>query len=99
MANLYLHGQGEIITGTVTVDPAEIADEATLDVDATVTGVTTSDILLAFQPSEDLLTNLLKVGIWISAANTITVRLANDSGGALNQASKVWKYAYLRPSP
>ena len=96
MSNLYFHGQGEVVTGTVTVDPGSIADEATLDVDATVTGITTSDILLSFQPSEDLLANLMQVGIWISAANTITVRLANDSGGALDQASKTWRYAYLK---
>lgn len=98
MANLYLHGQGELITGTVTVDPGSIDDEATADVDVALSGITTNDILLAFQPPEDLLADLQQVGIWISAANQITVRLANDSGGALNQASKSWKYAYLRTS-
>lgn len=96
MSNLYFHGQGEIVTGTATIDPASIADGATLDIDVTVTGVTTSDILLSLQPPEDLLANLAQVGVWISAANTITTRLLNESGGALDQASKVWKYAYLK---
>ena len=96
MSTLYLSGQGEIITGTVAVDPASLADDGTADTDVTVSGVLTTDILLAMVPPEDLLANLQLVGAWISAADTITVRLGNNSGGALDQASKTWKYAYLR---
>jgi len=96
MSTLYLSGDGTIVTGTVTVNPGSIADEATLDVDVTITGIETGDVLIALQPSADLIADLQQVGIWISAADTATVRLANDSGGALDEPETTWKFAYIK---
>ena len=83
-----------IVKGTVAVDPGSVADGATLDVDVTITGAAVGDAVI-FHPPEDLAANLEMVGCWVSAANTVTVRLANNSGGAIDQAEKNWIYVLI----
>lgn len=71
-------------TGSTTWDPANLVDGAGESKDVTVTGAALGDFAVA-SLGVDL------QGITISAAvkttNTVTVRLQNESGGALDLAS------------
>jgi hypothetical protein len=86
----------EQVVGVVTFafDPASLADGA---------GATKADIAVsgaAFGDAVDVLAPYSLQGIvcagYVHAANTVAVRLQNETGGALNLASGTWRVAVRR---
>lgn len=74
---------------TFTFDPANLADGAGVtSADQTVAGAALSDFVLVAAPYD--LQGVLTVG-YVKAANTVVVRLQNESGGAVDLGSGVWK--------
>lgn len=71
-------------TGTATFNPSNLADGAGETTTVTVTGASLGDVALA---SFSLDTQGITVTAWVSAANTVSVRLQNETGGALDLAS------------
>jgi hypothetical protein len=76
------------LTGTATFDPASLADGAGATTTVTVTGAALGDAAVA---SFSLDTQGITITAWVSAANTVSVRFQNESGGTLDIASGTLK--------
>jgi len=79
---------------TITTNPPSIAAGATATVNFTVTGAAFGDYVLIAAPY-----NLggLEPGMpYVSAANTVSLTLRNNTGGAIDLASGGWKVKVLR---
>jgi len=74
--------------GTATYDPANLVDGAGVTTTVTVTGAATGEIAYA-SFSNDL--QGIQLHAWVSAANTVSVRFQNETGGAIDLASGTLK--------
>ncbi|MDC9825676.1 hypothetical protein PRN20_18230 [Devosia sp. ZB163] len=72
------------LQGTATYDPASLADGAGATTTVTVPGAALGDMAAA---SFSLATSGILITAWVSAANTVSVRFQNESGGALDIGS------------
>lgn len=82
-----------ILNGSATYDPPSLVDGTGTTTTVTVTGAALGDFALA---SFSLDLQGISVTAYVSAANTVSVRLQNESGGTLDLASgtlkaRVWK--------
>lgn len=80
---LSLQGQGALFVGSGAITIAAVADEATADYSISDANAEVGDVVSASLANADMEAGLELVGAWVSAAGTIKVRVANDSGGAL----------------
>lgn len=76
---------------TAAVNPASAATDTVQDVTITVTGVVTTDKIVAIAP-DDLEAGLVPIKAWVSAADTVKVRILNSSAGTVDGASKTWAF-------
>lgn len=83
------------VSYSAAVDPASIALDAVANTAVAVTGVATTDRIIAIPPV-DLEAGLVMQSAWVSAANTVTVRLQNTTGAAIDGASKTWTFLAFR---
>jgi len=94
MATLSFQGQGAVIKGTVTVNPASISSAAIGETSVTITGALAGDTVIMNAPAA------IETGcVWsayVSAADTVKLRIANLSGGSLDCASATWDYCLIR---
>ena len=86
-------GEQYVRTWQVTYNPASIAGGVATDMAITVSGVSVKDIVTVEPPS--LSAGLLLCGWWVTA-DTVTVRLYNYTGGAVDQGSGTWKFLATR---
>ncbi|HZC82319.1 MAG TPA: hypothetical protein VE222_11520 [Nitrospiraceae bacterium] len=84
-----------VIPGTFTYDPASAADGVGATTTVTVTGAAVGDFVLVAN-GVDL--QGITITAYVSAANTVAIRLQNESGGTLDLASSTWKLLVLKPS-
>jgi len=82
-----------VLNGSATYDPPSLADGAGTTTTVTVTGAAVGDFALA---SFSLDLQGISVTAYVSSANTVAVRLQNESGGVLDLSSgtlraRVWK--------
>lgn len=75
---------GQVLTGSITYDPASLADTAGGSPAVTVTGAAPGDYASA-SFSNDL--QGITLTAYVSAANTVTVRFQNESGATVDLAS------------
>lgn len=92
---------GTVITlikkGSVTVDlPNVVAAANAVDVSITVTGAAVNDIVWLQPPAAALTAGLQLLQAWVSATNTVKIRVYNPTGGDINEASSTWNYALIR---
>jgi len=73
------------LSGSATYDPPSLADGVGVTTTVTVTGAALGDFVSGVSFSLDL-QGITLTG-WVSAANTVSVRLQNESGGVLDLAS------------
>lgn len=78
-------------TYTATVDPASMLTDTVANTDVTITGAVTTDIVEVIPP------NTLEAGIvvqqaWVTATNTVRLRLCNTSSGTVDPASATWTF-------
>lgn len=92
---LSLQGQGMVAVGSAAITVAAIADEASADYTIADTNAAVGDVISVSLLHADMEAGLLVVGAWVSAASEISVRIANDSGGALTGGAAVVKYAII----
>ena len=85
----------QILNGTVSVDPAEIAGNTQAETQVTITGATSGDIVI-MNPPASLESGLVYSHARVSAANTVQVGLGNITGTPVNGAALTWSYAILR---
>lgn len=79
------------LTATATLDFASIAAGAVGTLTTTVTGAATGDFALVSPPGN--LTAGLVHSAFVSAANTVTIRIINGTAGAIDPASATWGIA------
>lgn len=79
--------------GSATIDPASLIDAAGATATITVTGAKLGDFVMIAAPYD---LQGLTVTPYVSAANTVTVRIQNESGGTVDLASGTWKALVLR---
>lgn len=75
---------GGPLTGSATYDPANLVDGAGATTTVTVTGAALGDYA---QATFSLDIQGITLSAWVSAADTVSVRFQNESGGALDLAS------------
>ena len=73
-----------VLTGSTTYDPPNLADGAGATTTVTVTGAAAGDFAQASFGGD---TAGITITAWVSAANTVSVRFQNESGGALDIGS------------
>ena len=78
-----------ILTATATLDYGSIAAGAVAELTITVTGAVANDSVLVGPPTT-LNTGLIVSG-FVSAADTVTVRVFNGTAGAIDPASSTWR--------
>lgn len=79
---------------TATVDPASLADGAGATATVTCTGVALGDII-------EWGAGVSLAGVTCTVyptANTINIRIQNESGGGVNLASSTWNFIVKRPA-
>lgn len=86
-------GPGGALEGSATSDVASIADGDEAAVEVTVTGAALGDFALA---SVSLDVADLVVSASVTAANTVTIVLANNTGGAVDLASATFRARVLK---
>jgi len=82
--------------GTVSVDPPSIGAGAAVNVDVTISGLTTDHVVLLQIPAA-LEAGLVYGGCVVTAANTLRIRLANVTGLAIDGAALDWTYVAWTP--
>ena len=86
---------GVFLTGSYTLDPADLADGATASDTVAVPGVKVGDLVLV-QPRADLAVDLTIQSAFVDAAGSLTVFLYNISGGSINLGSTTFDFAVFR---
>jgi hypothetical protein len=86
-----------ITRGTLSVNPASIADQNRGSIAVTLPGLAVGD-LLQLEPPAALEGGLGYAGFLISA-DTVTIYLYNSSGGAINGAALNWTYTWFDTTP
>jgi hypothetical protein len=76
------------LQGTVTYDPPSLGDGVGATTTVTVAGAALGDTAVA---SFSLATSGIIITAWVSAANTVSVRFQNESGGTLDIGSGTLK--------
>lgn len=84
---------GTVINATGTVDPSSLVDAAGETKTITVTGAALGDFVIVSAPYD---LQGISVTAYVSAANTVSIRLQNESGGTLDLASGTWKVKVIR---
>jgi hypothetical protein len=85
----------DVIYGTATVDPADMAAGAESNISVTITGVALGDIVLA-APGV-LITDGVVWSASVVSANTVKIVFGNLTGDHINMASSTWNFLVLRP--
>ena len=79
----------KLYTGSATLDFPSVAANSSQSLTITVTGAVSGDAVIASPPAS--LDSNLGFVAFVSAADTVTVRVHNNSGGAIDPASATWK--------
>jgi hypothetical protein len=85
--------EDEIVTGSATLDFPSIAADDEDELTITVTGATVGSAVVLGPPS-GIEAGLVWCG-YVSALNTVTVRVRNTTAGAIDPASATWKAAVI----
>jgi hypothetical protein len=82
---------------TATVDPSSVAAGAEDTGTLTVPGVAIGDMVIGYAPGVNQTVDA-DINVFVSAANTLTIRLSNlNAAAALDLASSTWKIKVVRP--
>lgn len=80
---------------TVSVDLASISNGAIAEATVTVSGAAMGDAVIATPPAS-LAAGLGVVGAYVSAADTVKLRVVNQSGAPVDEAAANWIFTLIR---
>jgi len=80
----------QTISRNATLDFPSISANSTAELTRTINGVATTGWTVTATPEGGTIESGLVWSAYVSAANTVTVRVANVTGGAIDPASRVW---------
>lgn len=83
----------DVLNATSTIDPASLVDGAGATSTVTVTGAALGDYVLVAAPYD--IQDLIVTG-YVQAANTVEIRIQNESGATVDLASGTWKVKVLK---
>jgi hypothetical protein len=86
-----------VVSGSVSINPPSIAATTRGAVNVTITGLSTSDIVVVAPPAT-LNDDLIFCGAAVTAANTLTVYLYNPTGSGIDDTAKTWTYKAIKVS-
>lgn len=85
-----------IFKGTVSINPASIGSAAVGETSVTISGAVVGDVVILVPPTAGLTAGLAATQAYVSAADTVKVRIANLSGGSVDEAAGTWTYILIR---
>jgi hypothetical protein len=85
-----------VLYGTVSVNPPNIVANTSGTFTVTITDVQTGDLVFLTPPS-DIEPGLVFQGASVTAADEVTIRMRNVTGGDIDGASRTWSYMVIRP--
>ena len=84
-----------IKSGTVSVNPGTLAAGAETDISVTITGVAAGDVVSVMPTDAAAEAGLSVALVWVSAANTVKIRLSNlNAVAALVGGAASWTYLW-----
>jgi hypothetical protein len=86
----------KILRGTVSVNPASLNGTTAADTSVTISGAATGDTVIMNAPTAGLTAGMFIVGAWVSATDTVKVRLYNSTGAPIDEAAANWSYCLIR---
>lgn len=86
----------KIVKGSVAIDLASIGSAAVGEATVTVSGAAVGDAIFFCAPAAGLTAGLGILEARVSAADTVKLRVANLSGGSVDEASKTFDYILFR---
>jgi len=86
----------KILKGTVSVTLAATAAAAEEDVSLTITGAAAGDIVIMTPLNAAMETGVAIVACWVSAANTVKVRISNVHTSSLTGSTASWSYCVIQ---
>jgi len=84
----------KIKSGTVSVNPANLAANTKAGTAVTISGLAAGDVVIAVPPT-DLEDDLVPAGAVVTNTDELTIYLYNGSGGAVDGAAKNWTYLHF----
>ena len=84
----------KVKTGSVTINPASINSAAVGETSVTITGVAVGDLVQLIPPT-NVDAGCVIGQPFVSATDTVKLRIANLSGGSLDIASGSWSYVWI----
>ena len=86
----------KILKGTISVTVAAGLAAAEEDVSVTITGAAAGDIVLMTPLNASMETGVGIVAAWVSAADTVKIRISNLSGSTLTGSTAAWSYCIIK---
>ncbi len=85
-----------VLHGTASVDPPSIGANSSATLTVTITGVATGDRVFLTPPS-DFEDELIFQGATVTADDTVTIKIRNLSGSAVDGTARNWNYLVIKP--
>ena len=85
----------QVKAGTISVVLAATAAAAEEDVSLTITGVAAGDLVLLSPLNASMETGVATVACWVSAANTVKLRISNVHTSSLTGSTNDWTYVWF----
>lgn len=86
----------KILKGTISVTLAAIAAAAEADVSLTISGAAAGDIVMLTPLNAAMETGVAIVGAWVSATDTVKVRVSNVHTSSLTGSTANWSYLIIK---
>ena len=96
LRRIFAAQRSSFLYGSATYDPASLIDTAGATTTVTVTGAALGDFVPMVSFDKDL--QGITVTAYVSAANTVSVRFQNESGGTLDLASGTLRVVVAKAS-
>lgn len=82
--------------GTVSVTISALAADAEEDITLTITGAAAGDLVALAPNNSSMETGVSISAVWISAADTVKLRISNQSGSGLTGSTATWDYVLIK---
>ena len=86
---------GQIEIGTFSLNPAALAANTEVVEDVTIAGLQTDDVVVCMPPST-FEAGLICIGANVTAANTLGVKLLNNTASSVTGDAETWSYFVLK---
>jgi hypothetical protein len=83
------------LKGSVSVTVSALAAAAEEDIDVTVTGAQVGDVVWVNPTEAAAETGLAVAAAWVSAANTVSIRVSNLHTSGLTGSTENWNYVLI----